>query len=126
MPSDLEAQNFANISDPDLRLLCLTIWNDAMAEMQEESGNRLFGMGVIPWWDSDLAVSEIEHVHGMGLRGVNTNADPQNQGMPDLSNDFYQPMWEACADLGLPVNFHNGASVTQRELHGDQPMAVVR
>jgi predicted TIM-barrel fold metal-dependent hydrolase len=114
-------QNFASIADPELRMLCLTIWNDAMAEMQEESGNRLFGMGVIPWWDTDLAVKEIGRIHDMGLKGVNTNADPQNQGMPDLADSFYQPMWEACDALNLPVNFHNGASVTQRSYMGTSP-----
>jgi predicted TIM-barrel fold metal-dependent hydrolase len=114
-------QSFASIADPELRMLCLTIWNDAMAEMQEESGNRLYGMGVIPWWDTELAVKEISRIHDLGLKGVNTNADPQNQGMPDLSDSYFQPMWEACADLDLPVNFHNGASVTQRSYMGTSP-----
>jgi predicted TIM-barrel fold metal-dependent hydrolase len=114
-------QSFASIADPELRMLCLTIWNDAMAELQEESGNRLYGMGVIPWWDTDLAVKEISRIHDLGLKGVNTNADPQNQGLPDLADNFYQPMWEACADLDLPVNFHNGASVTQRSYMGTSP-----
>ena len=114
-------QGFAKISDPDLRLVCLQIWNDAMAEIQEESGNRLFGMAVIPWWDRDAAVAEIQRIHHLGLKGVNTNADPQNQGMPDLSDPYFQPMWEACAGLGLPVNFHIGASVSQASYSGREP-----
>jgi predicted TIM-barrel fold metal-dependent hydrolase len=114
-------QRFAQIDDPQLRLLCLTIWNDAMAEMQEESGGRLNGMGIVPWWDRDVAIAEIERIHGLGLHGVNTNADPQNQGMPDLSDPYFQPMWEACADLGLPVNFHIGASVSQASYSGTSP-----
>lgn len=118
-------EGFAQIDDPELRLLCLTIWNDAMAEMQQESGGRLNGMGIIPWWDHDLAVAEIERVHALGLKGVNTNADPQNQGMPDLSDEYFQPMWEACAGLGMPVNFHIGASVSQRSYHGESPWPSV-
>jgi predicted TIM-barrel fold metal-dependent hydrolase len=114
-------QRFAQIDDPQLRLLCLTIWNDAMAEMQEESGGRVNGMGIVPWWDRDTAIAEIERIHGLGLHGVNTNADPQNQGMPDLSDPYFQPMWEACADLGLPVNFHIGASVSQASYSGTSP-----
>jgi uncharacterized protein len=114
-------QGFAQIKDPELRMLCLTIWNDAMAEMQEQSGGRLFGMGIIPWWDRERAIAEIERVHALGLKGVNTNADPQNQGMPDLSDEYFQPMWEACAALGLPVNFHIGASVSQASYIGSAP-----
>jgi uncharacterized protein len=114
-------QRFMNIEDPELRSLCATLWNDAMADMQEESGGRINGMALLPWWDVDLAVSEIQRVSELGLRGVNTNADPQNQGMPDLSDPYFQPMWEACAALELPVNFHIGASVSQSSYAGTSP-----
>jgi predicted TIM-barrel fold metal-dependent hydrolase len=114
-------QEFASIADPKLRSLCATIWNDAMAEMQEESSGRINGMGLVPWWDRDLAVSEIQRIHDLGLHGVNTNADPQNQGLPDLGDRYWDPMWEACAGLGLPVNFHIGASVSQSTYSGNGP-----
>lgn len=114
-------QAFARIADPELRMLCLSIWNDAMAEYAQASGGRLNGMAVIPWWDRDLAVAEIERIHALGLKGVNTNADPQNQGLSDLADPYYQPMWEACAALNLPVNFHIGASVSQASYQGTGP-----
>jgi uncharacterized protein len=114
-------QGFAKINDPQLRLLCLTIWNDAMADMQRESGGRLFGMGIVPWWDIDLAINEVERVHSLGIRGVNINADPQNQGLPELSDASYQPMWDAISALGMPVNFHIGASVSQMSYSGSGP-----
>mgnify|MGYP001193130174 FL=1 len=114
-------QGLASVADPELRMLIFTIWNDTMAEMQEQSNGRLMGMGLIPWWDIDLAVKEVERCHGMGLKGVNTNADPQNQGFPDLSDKFYSPLWDACEDLDVPVNFHVGASVSQASSHGPAP-----
>jgi uncharacterized protein len=103
----------ASVQDPQLRLLILQIWNDAMAEMQEQSGGRIMGMALIPWWDVNAAVREVERIHRLGLHGVNTNADPQNQGLPDLSDECYRPMWEAIEGHNLPVNFHIGASVSQ-------------
>jgi predicted TIM-barrel fold metal-dependent hydrolase len=96
--------------DPELRLACTQIFNDAMAEMQADSGQRIFPMALIPWWDVKLAVAEIERCHGMGLRGVNTNTDPHTSGLPPLSEKYWDPMWEACSGLNLPVNFHIGAS----------------
>ncbi|MFJ6569250.1 amidohydrolase family protein [Streptomyces sp. NPDC091292] len=114
-------QGFAKIKDPELRLLCLTIWNDVMVEMQQQSGGRLFGMGIVPWWDIDLAVGEVERIHSLGIRGVNLNADPQNQGLPELSDSYYTPMWDAISALDLPVNFHIGASVSQTSYSGTGP-----
>jgi predicted TIM-barrel fold metal-dependent hydrolase len=114
-------QNFFKIPDPELRLLCLTIWNDAMAEMQEESGQRLFGMAMLPWWDRDAAIREIERAHHMGIKGVNMTSDPQQHGLPDLSDPYYQPMWEALTGLDMPVNFHIGAAVSVASYMGPAP-----
>jgi predicted TIM-barrel fold metal-dependent hydrolase len=114
-------QRFANVVDPELQLMCATIFNDAMAEIQEESGQRMFPMALLPWWDIDTAVKEIERIKGLGLRGINTNADPHNDGLPDLAEKHWDPVWEACADLGLPVNFHIGASQTSSSWFGSMP-----
>ena len=114
-------QRFADIADPELKLLCATIFNDAMADMQEESGQRMFPMAVVPWWDIDAAVAEITRAHAIGLRGVNTNSDPQNEGLPDLADRHWDPMWEACADLQMPVNFHIGGSATTTSWFGTMP-----
>ena len=39
------------VKDPELRLLCVQIYNDAMAEVQADSGDRLLPMPVLPAWD---------------------------------------------------------------------------
>ncbi|MFV8054775.1 amidohydrolase family protein [Mycobacterium sp. 48b] len=114
-------QALAAVTDPEVRLAIFKIWNDAMHEMQVESGGRIMGMGLIPWWDTKAAVAEIERVAGLGLHGLNTNADPQNQGLPDLSDPVYTEMWEACEHFDLPVNFHIGASVSQSSYMGTAP-----
>jgi uncharacterized protein len=46
--------------DADLRLVCTQIYNDAMAEMQAESGDRLLPMALLPWWDIKQALAEAE------------------------------------------------------------------
>jgi uncharacterized protein len=114
-------QNFFRISDHELRMAIVRIWNDAMADMQKESNGRLMGMGLLPWWDIDRTVEEIKRIAGLGLHGVITNADPQNQGMPDLSERFWDPMWQELQEHELPMNFHCGASATQRTYNGGSP-----
>jgi predicted TIM-barrel fold metal-dependent hydrolase len=118
-------QNAAKV-DPELRLACMQIYNDAMAEIQSDSGHRIFPMMLLPWWDCAQSVAEIERCHTMGLRGVNINSDPHNhvgldgEQLPNLGSEMWNPMWEACEGLDLPVNFHIGASEQVMDWFGHQ------
>ena len=102
------------VQDEVLRLLCIEIYNDAMAEMQEESNLRFLPMPVMPAWDVDLCVKETERCAGLGLRGINMTSDPQDLGSPDLANRAWDPLWEVCADLA-----HAGALPHRLEQHRD-------
>jgi predicted TIM-barrel fold metal-dependent hydrolase len=111
-------QQLGSVGDLQLRHLAVQMFNEAMAELQADSGNRIFPMAVLPWWDRDLVLHEVSRIKHMGLVGVNTVADPQEYGLPDLSNEFWTPMFEALAGSGLPLNFHIGASATQASYFG--------
>ncbi len=99
-----------SIDDPKILQLCVQLYNDAMAEVQEESGNRLLPMPIMPAWDIPECIREAQRCAEMGYRGVNMTADPQDSGSPDLGHTAWDPFWEVCADLSLPVHFHIGAS----------------
>src|SRR4051812_44925656 len=60
-------QAFLGVDDAALRLVCAQIYNDAGAEFQEQSGERVFPMALVPWWDIDAAVDEVRRCAGMGL-----------------------------------------------------------
>jgi uncharacterized protein len=97
--------------DRELRVASIAIFNDAMAEMQAESNGRIFPMALLPWWDAEASAKEAERCKSMGLRGVNINSDPHNHaGTPDLTNKHWDRLWETCAAIDMPVNFHIGAS----------------
>ncbi len=112
--------------DRALSLECVRIYNDAMAELQAESGDRLLPMALLPWWDVQQSVTETERCAAMGLRGININSDPHYQTdangnqIPDLGHEHWFPLWEVCVDKKLPVNFHIGASETSIDWMGQQ------
>jgi predicted TIM-barrel fold metal-dependent hydrolase len=117
-------QNMASsVADPALRRLCVEIYNDAMAEMQDWSGNRLLPMPILPAWSIDDCVREAERCAMLGFRGVNMTSDPQDSGSPDLVNRAWDRLWAVCADLNLPVHFHIGASLTSLNFYGQYFMA---
>jgi predicted TIM-barrel fold metal-dependent hydrolase len=112
-------QNLAKATaDPVLRRLCVEIYNDSMAELQEWSKDRLLPMPVLPAWSIEECVDEAQRVAGLGFRGVNMTSDPQETGAPDLASREWDALWEVCADLHLPVHFHIGASLTALTFYG--------
>lgn len=114
-------QNFMRVDDTELRLDCVRIYNDAMAEFQETSGQRIFPMALMPWWDIQASVDETRRCAAMGLRGVVTCSNPEDAQMPDLAQDDWNPFWEACIELAMPVNFHIGSSAQDMDWFGRVP-----
>jgi predicted TIM-barrel fold metal-dependent hydrolase len=78
-------------------------------------------MAVLPAWDVDACVREAHRAHELGMRGVNLTSDPQDQGAPDLANRAWDPLWEVCSELELPVHFHIGASLTTMTFFDNYP-----
>jgi len=114
-------QQIGQIGDPELRNLVATIFNDAGADFQKQSGDRLFPMAILPWWDPELSVKEVYRSKELGLVGANMLADPQEYGMPDLSTPLWTPLFKALEETEMPLNFHIGASATQMNFHGSSP-----
>jgi predicted TIM-barrel fold metal-dependent hydrolase len=104
--------------DRELRYATTQIYNDAMAEFQAASGERILPQALMPWWSLDQTLAEAERCHKMGLRGINTAANPQHHGLPVLSDPHWNPLWELCADKDMPVNFHIGGGFETSEWFG--------
>ena len=119
--------------DPEVSKLTVQIYNDAMAEIQEETNFRLCGQAFIPFWDVNEAVKEARRIAEMGLRGVTICPEPHaNPRLKPLQDKSWDPLWEAIGELGLPVNFHVGSSETSFEAFSsaawpgqDMPRTVV-
>jgi predicted TIM-barrel fold metal-dependent hydrolase len=117
----LGGQDLGLIEDVALGRLAIEIYNDGMAEIQAESGDRLLPMPLMPAWDVEVSMAEARRVARLGARGVNMTSDPQDLGAPDLANRAWDPFWEVCSELQLPVHFHIGASVTAMTFFGSYP-----
>jgi len=109
----LGGQGVAKAStDQSLLTTCVEIYNDHGAEVQESTGNRVLPMAIMPAWNVEACVREARRAHAMGMRGVNITADPSDQGSPDLAHTAWDPLWDTCAELQMPVHFHIGNSDT--------------
>jgi predicted TIM-barrel fold metal-dependent hydrolase len=114
-------QRFLALKDAQLRGVCATIYNDAMAELQHSSGQRIFPMALMPWWDIEACAREVQRAAELGLRGVVTCSDPDTAGLPDLADRAWDPFWDACGQLDMPICFHIGASDVGFNMYGRAP-----
>jgi len=112
------SQNFMKVEDSNLRLACARIYNEAMAEIQADSSDRLLPMALMPWWNIEQSVEEVSRAKDMGLKGIVMCSDPDSIGLPDLGADEWKPFWDACNDTNMAVNFHIGASETSFNMFG--------
>ena len=60
----LGGQDLGMVEDQDLCRLVIEIYNDQMAEIQADSGNRLLPMPLMPAWDVDTCIAEAKRVGG--------------------------------------------------------------
>ena len=98
------------LAAPDLeyRRDCIRVYNDFLAEFCAAAPRRLVGAGILPIGGPiEWAVQEAGRVAKMNLKSVLLPADTPNRPWYD---PYYQPLWDALSDLGLPLSFHNTAT----------------
>jgi predicted TIM-barrel fold metal-dependent hydrolase len=92
------------LDDPKLQEACFQVYNDWLIDYCKVDLDRLIGVGAIPIYDADLAVKELRRCHEGGLKGGIIWEVPH----PDLpfSSAHYDPFWQACQDLDMPLSLH--------------------
>jgi predicted TIM-barrel fold metal-dependent hydrolase len=84
-----------------------------------ERGRRA-GVFQVMLHDIKAAVEEVRWAAAAGLTGgVLLAGAPPGSGLPPLYyHDYYGPLWQACAEMGIPVNCHSGSAAPHT---GDRP-----
>ena len=102
---------------PDKALAGAKAHNRWLADFVRQSPERRIGIALVPiLHDIDAAVDEIRAAHDMGLRGI--MIPTRWFDAPAYHDLRYEPVWEACEELGMPVHTHSGAGPAD---YGDGP-----
>jgi len=102
--------SLVRVQDPVLRAFCVGAYNDAIADLQRESAGRLYPQALLPFWDLDACVRELERCHDeLGLVGFTMTDSPEKWSLPSLSDPHWDRLWATAQERGLPCNFHIGA-----------------
>ena len=90
--------------------------NDYTAEIVKRYPDRFMGFASVDPHKGKAAVIEMERsVKELGLRGLKLH--PISQAFFPNDTRFY-PLWEKCAELGVPVLFHSGQTAVGAGLPG--------
>ena len=108
----LAGETFGRITDPELELACVRAYNDWLIEEWAAANPRYLPQCIVPLFPVEATVAEIRRAVGRGHRGVIFPAIPQHlrDSAPHINDPAYDPVWQTCQELGVPVCFHSGSS----------------
>jgi uncharacterized protein len=95
--------------EPEYALALCQAWNDWIAAFTDHNRSRLKPSSVIPMHDVNLAVKEVNRVvKKLGSVGLSIGPEPVRGRQ--LHDRYFDPLWGAVEELGVPVCFHPPAS----------------
>ncbi len=98
-----------NAEEFRLRLAGIRAHNRWLADFCSEAPERRAGVGQIFLNDVDEAIADVTYIKEHGLRGgALLPGRPDDSDLPPLFDPIYDPLWSACADLGVPLTHHSG------------------
>ncbi len=92
-----------NHPDFDYKDACFTAYNRWLAEYCAGASDRLFGLAQTAVLSVDGAIADVRRARAMGFVGMMMPGNPQHE---DYDHAMYDPLWECCADLKMPICFH--------------------
>jgi len=99
------------LHDVEFVVACQRAYNEWLAEFCSAAPSRLFGVAAVPLQDPGLAATELRRAVGeLGLRGAFIRPSAYIGDLP-LNHSVYDPFWDACQELDVPVALHPGVHV---------------
>jgi predicted TIM-barrel fold metal-dependent hydrolase len=77
--------------------------NDELADATRRYPGTLEAVAALPWQAPDAAIAELERAASLGLRGAQV---PSNIASEKIDAARFQPVFEAAAQLELPIMLH--------------------
>jgi len=97
--------------DREVRELCFRVYNEYIAEFQQQSDQRIFGVGLINWWDPDGARRTLTELKELGLKTFLLPLQPGKdiEKRPiDYASTAMDGVWEAIEESQVPIAHHIG------------------
>jgi predicted TIM-barrel fold metal-dependent hydrolase len=111
-----QAGSLMSLNEPELAVAIIQMYNDAAAERQRDSGERLFTLAHLPIWDKAAMEAEARRALDLGLKGFVLPDTPERIGVPSYLAEYWTPFLEMANDTGASLNFHLNAAIDPNTL----------
>jgi predicted TIM-barrel fold metal-dependent hydrolase len=99
----------------DFQVELIAAFNDFVLSWAQREPGRFIPLAVVPYWDLERCVREIERCAELGHRGFVMSGTPEFHDCPVLANRHWDPLWSAVNATNLPIAFHAGTSTNPQE-----------
>lgn len=94
--------------DPDYAMAYIRSYNSYVAEVCSHHPDRIYGLGILNFWNPVAAADNIAEIKDLGLKGLIMPTSPPAVRYNDPT---MEPLWDAIEASGLPLSFHVGERV---------------
>lgn len=111
--------------DKELAAECIRAYNDfILDEWCAYAPDRQIPLVMVPFWDVQASVKEVERTAAKGARSVSFLEAPHRVGLPSYHTDHWDPLLRICADADLPISVHFGSGGAPSGVAPDADMFV--
>jgi predicted TIM-barrel fold metal-dependent hydrolase len=101
---------FFAANDKELAKACVAAWNDfILDEWCAAAPDRFIPMVLLPFWDVDDSIAELERTAAKGAKAVSFTEAPHRLGLPSFHSDHWDPLLAAAQGADLPLCMHFGS-----------------
>ena len=117
-------QRFLAMQDKDLANATIQAYNDwHFHEWVSAYPDRLMPISLLPLWNMDLLLAELQRMSKLGVHAVAFSDNPAMLGLPSLHDEYWEPFWKACADLDIVICCHIGSGAFPPHASDKSPIA---
>ncbi|GAB3115300.1 amidohydrolase [Aestuariicella hydrocarbonica] len=101
---------FQNAPNKDHAIRHISAYNDW--QIDEWCGSypgRFIPCAILPTWDMNATVAEIERIAKKGCVAISVTENPTVIGLPSIHNDYWKPFWKAVNDHDMTICLHIGS-----------------
>ena len=101
---------FLGANDKELAKICVSAWNDfILDEWCAFAPERFIPMVLVPFWDVEASVAEVQRVAAKGAKSISFTEAPHGIGLPSYHSGHWDPFLAAAQDADMPLCLHFGS-----------------